>query len=131
MRKLVLIGLFFLTAGCDDNLVWPARYPVFFTEEASFVQESSTVSAMFRARVAEHGTNYEVVRYGFVYAFFDEDPKLGESLSIEKDVNGEFAKGNFELYVEELGRSVGQCYYRAFIETDGGIFYGEVKVSDI
>lgn len=133
MRRILAVTLFFLSIGCNDKLEYPNKYPVIETGVATISkpEAGSGTDINFKGKVLELGRDYEVVRYGIVFSLFNNNPELNDSdvFTIEAEDNT-LRKGSYEIFAHTT-RTIGNCYYRAFVETDEVLVYGEVLASPL
>ena len=133
MRKFLVVAIALLLTGCDDKLEYPNKYPVIETEVATISKPEvgSGTDINFKGKVLELGRDYEVIRYGIVFSLFNNNPKLNDSdVFIVEAEDNTLKKGSYELFAH-VTRTIGSCYYRAFVETGEVVVYGEVVTSGL
>ena len=124
MRFSIFFMLLVMSVSCseDEVVAYSGKLPVLMTENATDIVRGS---ATFHASIWVDGTDYTPVRHGFVWSYFNENPKVEGSNSFTVEVN-EPLQLEYSSTAHLLRRT-GNFYVRAFIQTEDVIIYGEVK----
>lgn len=120
IRKTILISLatFFIMCSEDDG-VSTREYPRVKTLGVTNITESG---ATFNAEFILRG-DFEINRYGFVWATFTENPDLEDSDKIEVYEN--ITEPTFSLEISSALKANDSYFVRAFVQTEEFIAYGQ------
>jgi hypothetical protein len=124
MRFSIFFMLLAMSVSCseDEVVTYSGKLPVLMTENATDIIRGS---ATFHASIWVDGTDYTPVRHGFVWSYYNADPKIEGVNSFVNLVNEPLQLEYSSI--QPILRRTGNFYVRAFIETDEVVIYGDVK----